>query len=209
MSESPLRLMVVDTLRHATLLTGGKVRFDMFARKSLTHPKAWDDFNRHVNKGEILTCNGLVWLPENQNTPYLTSEAMWVELTSRWTAIPIEPTVRGFFHREGPGCAMDPNIALTAFGQYVGMSKVDVCHAVAKEIAISPSNPVSDPLGVATLNLTKMFGMTVSNISTDYQSIINFAVVAYRNARSEVIRQTIASIGTQREQLCKELETLK
>ena len=209
MSTSPLRLMVLETLQHAANCTGGKVRFDVFARNSLTHPKAWDDFQRHVDKGEILSCDGLVWLPEHQNMPPLASEATWNELVKRWTATPIPVTVSGFFHRAAPGRAMDPRIVLIAFGRYAGLNKVEVCHAVAEEIAIDPKQTVTDPLTAVNLSLTKLFGMSVADINTDYQSIVNFAVQNYRAARKKVIEQSLADIGQQREKLCNELETLK
>lgn len=204
-----LRVMVLESLQHASKYTGGKVRFDVFARNTLTHSKAWDDFHRHVGKGDIITCDGLVWLPEHQNTPLLASEVMWNELVSRWSAAPIQETVESFFHRQGPGYMMDPRIALVAFGQYAGLNKIEVCHAIAESIAIKFDQPNANPVETARLSLTKMFGMSVADISTDYQSIVNFTVVAFRNARSEYIKNTLKVIGTQREQLCNELETLK
>lgn len=209
MSNAPLRLMVLESLANAAKFTGGKVRFDTFARNALTHPKAWEDFYRHVDGGQIFTCDGLVWLPEHQDTSLLTSERMWNDLVGRWNALPVPPTVSGFFHHAGPGRAMSPHLALIAFGRYANLNKVEVCHAVAKEIAIDPSQAVAVPVATANLNLTKLFGMTVSEVNTDYQSIINFASVAYRNARSEVIRKALANNKQEHVQLCVELESLK
>jgi len=204
-----LRIMVLESLQHASKYTGGRVRFDVFARNTLTHSKAWDDFHRHVSKGDIITCDGLVWLPEHHNTPLVASEFMWNDLVSRWTATPIEKTVDSFFHYQGPGHMMDPRIALMAFGRYAGLNKVEVCHALATAIAIRTDQPDANPLETVTLNLTKLFGMSVADINTDYQSIVNFAVVAFRNGRSDHIKKTLKTIGVQREQLCDELETLK
>lgn len=209
MSNAPLRHMVLESLANAAKFTGGKVRFDTFARNSLTHPKAWEDFYRHVNGGQIFTCDGLVWLPEHQDTSLLTSEQMWIDLIGRWNALPVPPTVAAFFHHAGPGRAMSPHIALTAFGRYAKLNKVEVCHAMAKEIAIDPSQPVPVPVATANLNLTKLFGMTVTDVNTDYQSIVNFASVTYRNARSEVIREALANNKQEHVQLCVELESLK